>query len=345
MRFAITQPPQWPSPSSVAGMMRIVILALLPAIAVSAWFYGPGVFFNTIVAVIVALGTEAIALRLRGKPVTATLSDGSAIVAAMLFAFSLPPLCPWWVTASGMVFAIGLVKHAYGGLGYNLFNPAMAGYVLVLVSFPDLMTGWPAPDIGDLDYQRPGFAATLQYCLTGQFPDALTLDAITRATTLDSVREGLGAMRTMTEIRMNPLFGDFGGAGWEWVNNFIAMGGGALLLLGIIRWHIPAGVLGGLLGMAGFFWILDPEISASPGLHLFSGGAMLGAFFIATDPVSSPTTARGRLIYGAGIGILTYIIRSWGSYADGVAFAVLLMNMAVPLIERWTRPRIYGRSA
>lgn len=345
MRFATAQPPQWPSPSSVSGMMRIVILALLPAIMVSAWFYGPGVFFNIIIAVIAALGTEAIALRLRQKPVTATLGDGSALVAALLFAFSLPPLCPWWVTASGMVFAIGLVKHAYGGLGYNLFNPAMAGYVLVLVSFPDLMTGWPAPDIGDLDYQRPGIGATLQYCLTGQFPDALTLDAIARATTLDSVREGLGAMRTMDEIRMNPVFGDFGGAGWEWVNNFVAMGGGALLLLGIIRWHIPAGVLGGLLGMASFVWLLDPEISPSPAFHLFSGGAMLGAFFIATDPVSSPTTARGRLIHGAGIGMLTYIIRTWGSYADGIAFAVLLMNMTVPLIERWTRPRIYGRSA
>jgi electron transport complex protein RnfD len=343
MRFATTQPPQWQSASSVAGMMRTVIFALIPAILVSAWFYGPGIFFNIAVATVVALGTEAVALRLRGKPVLATLGDGSAIVAALLFAFSLPPLCPWWVTASGMVFAIGLVKHAYGGLGYNLFNPAMAGYVLVLVSFPSLMTGWPEADIGDLDYQRPSVAATLQYGLTGEFPDALTLDAVTRATVLDRVREGLGAMRTMNEIRANPVFGDFGGTGWEWVGNFVTMGGAVLLWLGIIRWQIPAGVLGGLLGMAGFFWLLDPEIHASPGLHLFSGGALLGAFFIATDPVSSPTTARGRLIYGAGIGVLTYIIRSWGSYADGIAFAVLLMNMAVPLIERWTRPRIYGR--
>jgi electron transport complex protein RnfD len=247
------------------------------------------------------------------------------------------------VTASGILFAIGLVKHAYGGLGYNLFNPAMAGYVLVLVSFPELMTGWPAADIGDLDYQRPSVAATLHYGLTGEFPDALTLDAVTRATVLDRVREGLGAMRTMSEISTHPVFGDFGGAGWEWVGNFIAMGGAVLLWLGIIRWQVPAGVLGGLLGMAGFFWLMDPEIHASPGLHLFSGGALLGAFFIATDPVSSPTTARGRLVYGAGIGVLTFIIRSWGSYADGIAFAVLLMNMAVPLIERWTRPRIYGR--
>lgn len=342
MRFETAQPPQWQSPSSVAGMMRVVIFALLPAVGVSTWFYGPGILFNIAVASLAALLTEALALRLRRKPVAATLGDGSALVAALLFAFALPPLCPWWVTATGMVFAIGLVKHAYGGLGYNLFNPAMAGYVLVLVSFPDLMTGWPAADIGDLDYQRPTIGATLQYGLTGQFPDALTLDAVTRATALDRVREGLGAMRTMDEIRSNPVFGDFGGAGWEWVNNFVAIGGAVLLWLGIIRWHTPAGVLGGLLGMAGLFWLMDPEIHASPGLHLFSGGAMLGAFFIATDPVSSPTTARGRLIYGAGIGVLTYIIRSWGSYADGIAFAVLLMNMAVPLIERWTRPRIYG---
>ncbi|MCL4778822.1 MAG: RnfABCDGE type electron transport complex subunit D [Gammaproteobacteria bacterium] len=342
MRFETAQPPQWQAPSSVAGMMRVVILALLPAVGVSAWFYGPGILFNIAVASLAALGTEALALRLRHKPVAASLGDGSALVAALLFAFALPPLCPWWVTATGMVFAIGLVKHAYGGLGYNLFNPAMAGYVLVLVSFPDLMTGWPPPDIGDLDYQRPGIGATLQYGLTGRFPDALTLDAVTRATTLDRVREGLGAMRTMDEIRMHPVFGDFGGAGWEWVNNFVAIGGAVLLWLGIIRWHTPAGVLGGLLGMASLFWLMDPEIHASPGMHLFSGGAMLGAFFVATDPVSSPTTARGRLIYGGGIGVLTYVIRSWGSYADGIAFAVLLMNMAVPLIERWTRPRIYG---
>ena len=152
---------------------------------------------------------------------------------------------------------------------------------------------WPAPDIGDLDYVRPDMAATLQYCLTGTLPDGLTVDAIARATTLDSAKEGLALMRTMDEIRANPVFGDFGGAGWEWIGNFIAMGGFALLLLGVIRWHTPAGVLGGLLAMATLGWLLDPNIHPSPGFHLFSGGALLGAFFIATDPVSSPTTARG----------------------------------------------------
>jgi electron transport complex protein RnfD len=326
-------------------MMNAVLLALVPALLAHVWFYGAGILLNSAVALLAGLATEAVCLRLAGKPAAPFLADGSAPVTALLFAFCLPPLCPWWVTATGMVFAIGVAKHAYGGLGYNLFNPAMAGYVLVLVSFPDAMTAWPAPDIGDLDYVRPDLAATLQYGLTGSLPGGLTVDAIARATTLDSAREGLGLMRTMDEIRVNPAFGDFGGAGWEWVGNFTAIGGFALLLLRVIRWHTPAGVLGGLLVMATLGWLLDPNTHPSPGFHLFSGGAILGAFFIATDPVSSPTTARGRLIYGTGIGVLTYVIRTFGSYADGVAFAVLLMNMAAPLIDRWTRPRIYGRSA
>lgn len=325
--------------------MRTVLLALVPALLAHVWFFGAGILFNTAIALLAGIVTEALCLRVAGKPAAPFLADGSALVTALLFAFCLPPLCPWWVTVIGMSFAIGVAKHAYGGLGYNLFNPAMAGYVLVLVSFPDAMTVWPAPDIGDLDYVRPDLAATLRYCLTGSFPDGITVDAIARATALDSAREGLGLMRTMDEIRTSPVFGDFGGAGWEWIGNFAAIGGFALLLLGVIRWHTPAGVLGGLLITATLAWLLDPNTHPSPGFHLFSGGAILGAFFIATDPVSSPTTARGRLIYGSGIGILTYVIRTFGSYPDGVAFAVLLMNMAAPLIDRWTRPRIYGRPA
>jgi len=345
MRFETAPPPQWRSPATVGGVMRTVLYALVPALLAHAWFYGGGIVLNIGIALLAALGTEAACLRLAGKPARPFLADGSALVTAVLFAFCLPPLCPWWVTASGMVFAIGVAKHAYGGLGYNVFNPAMAGYVLVLVAFPDALTLWPAPDIGDLDYVRPDLAATLQYCRTGLLPDGLTVDAVTRATTLESAKEGLGLMRTMAEIHANPVFGDFGGAGWEWVNNFIAIGGFVLLLRGVIRWHTPAGVLGGLLTMATLAWLLDPNTHPSPGFHLFSGGAMLGAFFVATDPVSSPTTGRGRLIYGAGIGVLTYVIRTFGSYPDGVAFAVLLMNLAAPLIDRWTRPRVYGRPA
>jgi len=345
MRFDTSPPPQWSSRKNVGSVMRAVLYALIPALLAHVWFYGPGILMNVTVALVAAVLTEAACLRLAGKPLAPFLTDGSAVVTAILFAFCLPPLCPWWVTMTGIVFGIAVAKHAYGGLGYNLFNPAMAGYVLVLVSFPSLMTVWPAPDIGDLDYVRPDFAATLQYCLTASLPDGLTVDAIARATTLDSAKEGLGLMRTMDEIRVNPTFGDFGGAGWEWICNFVAIGGFGLLVRKVIRWHTPAAVLVGLLAMASFAWLLDPDTHPSPGFHLFSGGAMLGAFFIATDPVSSPTTARGRLVYGAGIGVLTWLIRAFGSFPDGIAFAVLLMNAVVPLIERYTRPRVYGRPA
>jgi electron transport complex protein RnfD len=326
-------------------MMRMVLAALGPAACIHVWFYGIGLLFNLGVAVLAGLLTEALALRLRGKPASPFLLDGSVMVTAALLVFCLPPLCPWWVTGLAMVFAIGVAKHLFGGLGANLFNPAMAGFVLVLVLFPAAMTLWPGPDIGDLDYVQPDAGAVLRYGLTGSLPAPLELDAVARATTLDAAKEGLNRMRTMDEIRANPAFGDFGGAGWEWVNNGIALGGFALLMLGVIRWHTPVGVLGGLLGAATVAWLLDPATHPSPGFHLFSGGGMLGAFFVATDPVSSPTTPRGRLLFGIGVGALTIVIRAGGSYADGVAFAVLTMNACVPLLERWTRPRVYGHAA
>ncbi|MCL4720551.1 MAG: RnfABCDGE type electron transport complex subunit D [Gammaproteobacteria bacterium] len=345
MDFETASAPQWRAPATVGAMMRTVLYALAPALLAHLWFYGIGIVLNTAIAVLFALLAEALALRLLGKPLAPFLGDGSALVTAVLFAFCLPPLCPWWVTATGTVFAIGFAKHLYGGLGFNLFNPAMAGYALVLVSFPGALTAWPGPDIGVLDMLRPDSAATLQYWAGGRLPAGLDMDAIARATTLDSAREGLAMMRTMDEIRTNPVFGDFGGAGWEWIGNFVAIGGFVLLVRGVIRWHVPAAVLAGLLVPATLVWLLDASTHPSPGFHLFSGGAMLGAFFIATDPVSSPATPRGRLLFGAGIGMLTFVIREWGSYADGVAFAVLLMNMTVPLIDRYTRPRVYGRPA
>jgi len=343
MRFDTGPSPQWRAPGTVAAMMRTVVLALVPALLAHVWFYGAGILVNAGIALVAGLATEAACLRLTGKPVGRFLTDGSTLVTAVLYAFCLPPLCPWWVTLTGMVFAIGIVKHAYGGLGYNPFNPAMAACALVLVTFPAAMARWTAPDIGDLDYARPTVAATITYALAGSLPGGTGVDAIARPTTLALAREGLGLSRTMDEIQASPAFGDFGGAGWEWIGNFTAIGGFALLLLGVIRWHTPAGVLGGLLACATLAWLLDPDTHPSPGFHLFSGGAILGAFFIATDPVSSPATARGRLVYGAGIGVLTWLIRTLGNYPDGVAFAVLAMNMGVPLIERFTRPRVHGR--
>jgi electron transport complex protein RnfD len=255
----------------------------------------------------------------------------------------LPPLTPWWIPATGGVCAIVLGKQLYGGLGKNLFNPAMVGYAILLLSFPVEMTQWIPPRMGDIDYTHLSALSQLSYSLTGQLPADLTIDSLTRATPLDLLKEGTRAGREFSAIRANSLFGDFGGRGWEWIGNFLVLGGLYLMYAGIIRWHIPVAVLAGLLLPASLLYLLDSARFASPGFHLFSGATLLGAFFIATDPVSAAATVRGRLIYGAAIGALTYTIRTWGGYPDGVAFAVLLMNGAVPLIDRYTRPPVFGR--
>jgi electron transport complex protein RnfD len=287
--------------------------------------------------------TEGTVLRLRGRSTRYALRDCSALVTSALLSFALPPFVPFWIPLLGGAVAITLAKQLYGGLGKNLFNPAMVGYVLLLVSFPVEMTQWLPPRMGDLDYQSLSVAEHVNYVFTGRLPEALDVDALTRATPLDIVKEGLRTGRSFAEIRGGSLFGDFGGRGWEWVANFIALGGLYLLYTGTIRWHIPTAFLCGLLVPATVLYLLDSDGYASPGFHLFSGASMLGAFFIATEPVSAAGTVRGRLIYGAGIGLLVYTLRTWGTFPDGVAFSVLLMNAAVPIINRYTRPRIYGQ--
>jgi electron transport complex protein RnfD len=344
MEFERREAPFIAPQTNVSSIMLHVLLALIPAALAYVWYFGPGFIFNLIIAGIFCIGGEAAMLHLRRKPVEATLRDFSALVTATLLAFAMPALTPWWVTATAALFGIVVAKHLYGGLGYNLFNPAMAGYVVALVAFPMHMNLWTAPRMGDIDYQMLTFGETARFTLTGTFPDYLTFDAISRATPLDIVKAGLNSMQTFDELRAYPMMGDFGGRGWEWIGNFTAVGGGWLLLKKVIRWHIPFGVLAGLLVPSGLMYFLVPGINPSPGFHLFTGGAILCAFFIATDPVSAATSNRGRLVYGAGIGCLIYAIREWGSYADGVAFAVLLMNMAVPAIDYLTKPRIVGHT-
>ncbi len=342
MEFERREAPFVTPPTDVASIMQQVLLALVPAVLAYVWYFGVGILFNIGIAVIFCVLGEAFMMRVRGRPVDVALSDYTALVTAVLLAFCLPPLTPWWVTATGALFAIVVAKHLYGGLGFNIFNPAMAGYVAVMAAFPMYLNIWTAPRMGDLDYYYMGFYETARYVITGSLPDYLSFDAVSRATPLDLVKAGLNNMRTFGEIQANPMMGDFGGRGWEWIGNFTAIGGGWLLLQKIIRWHIPVGVLAGLLVPSGILYFLEPGLHASPGFHLFSGGAILCAFFIATDPVSAATSTRGRLVYGFGIGLLIYAIRRWGSYADGVAFAVLLMNLAVPAIDKLTRPRIVG---
>jgi len=342
--FTTAPAPHVVAKNSVARVMGWVLVALVPAIIAHVAFFGIGLLVQIVIGVLTALAAEAIALRLRRKPLRTFLTDGSAIITAVLLALCLPPLAPWWLVVSGAAFAILLAKHLYGGLGANPFNPAMVGYAVLLVSFPARLLRWLPPDVAGLDQVAFSVGETLTTILTGQLPDRFTWDAITSPTPLEALRTGIALGQTMEEARASPIFGAFGGRGWIWINGAILAGGLWLLALRIVRWHIPVAMLGALALCAGVMYAVDPGTYAGPAFHLTAGASLLGAFFIATDPVSAATSDRGRLIYGAGIGTITYIIRTWGGYPDGVAFAVLLMNLAVPLIDRYTVPRIYGHA-
>lgn len=346
MRFEATRPPHMRPARNVTQVMGDVVLALVPATIAWVWFFGPGILYNMAVATLVAVACEAAALRLRGRPVGLQLADLSAVVTAILLAFCLPPLTPWWITATGAAFAILFAKQLYGGLGYNPFNPAMAGYVVLLISFPEQLTRWPWPlvELGDVTPLALGAWDTLRFTLTGALPAGVSWDALSGATPLDDLRTRLSLAATVEQVRGGPLYGVLGARGWEWIAFWTGVGGLYLLWRRVIRWQIPLAVLAGLCLPATLAWLLAPGMFPPPTFHLVSGAALLCAFFIATDPVSAATSPAGRLVYGFGIGVLVFVIRSWGGYPDGVAFAVLLMNMAVPAIDHFTRPRTYGHA-
>ena len=332
--------PHMPPQTTVAGVMQQVLYALVPGIGAHLWFFGPGLVIQIVLAVLFALGFEAIMLKMRRQPVRLFLSDYSAVVTAVLFALCIPPLAPWWIACIAMLFAIVVAKHLYGGLGNNVFNPAMVGYVVVLISFPVEMTQWLPPRA--IAESVPGFTGSLMAIFTGHLPAPLAWDAISQATPLDTLKTGLDSGRMVPEIRQSPIFGDFGGLGWEWIANWYLVGGLYLLYKRIISWQVPVALVSSVVLLSFPAYLLDPANNPVPLQHVFSGALLLGAFFIATDPVSGCTSARGRLWFGAGVGIITLVIRRWGGYPDGIAFGVLLMNMAAPLIDRYTKPRAYG---
>jgi electron transport complex protein RnfD len=325
--------------SSVTQVMAWVLAALLPGIAVYVWLFGPGILVTLSLATVTALVAEAAMLKARGYPAKPFLTDLSAIVTAWLLALSLPALAPWWLIVTGTLFAIVVAKHLYGGLGQNIFNPAMVGYAVLIVSFPLQMTQWPGPlSLTDAPLTLAQSASVI---FGGDLPKAM-LDAVTMATPLDALRTGLLQQLTVDEIMVQPIFGHYGGIGFEWLAGAFLLGGLLLWALRIISWQVPLAFLAGIWLAAGFLHFFDAGGFGAPWFHLFAPSVMLGAFFIATDPVSGSTTPRGRLIFGFGAGLLTIIIRTWGGYPDGVAFAILLMNLSVPLIDAWTQPRIYG---
>lgn len=334
------------SPPFLSGNNRVslhmtqLLIALVPALIGLVFFFGPGVIINISLAVTVALIAEAIMLKLRDRPLKPFLTDGSAIVTAVLFAMAIPPLTPWWLTTIGILFAIIFAKHLFGGLGYNPFNPAMVAYVLLLLSFPLEMTTWlPATGLADVSLD---FSSTFQIIFTGNLSSGVSIDTLSGATPLDVMKTQIGLAEQPSYILNQALFGLFGGIGWEWINVLFALGGLYLIYHGVIKWHIPVAMLAAILLISSATYLISPESAASPLFHLLSGGTMIGAFFIATDPITASTTVKGRIVFGAGVGLLTYIIRVWGGYPDGVAFAVLLMNMLVPLIDYYTQPKVYG---
>jgi len=342
MQFPTLISPHSERPNSVTNSMLWVIIALIPGVIAMTWYFGWGTLINIAIATVTAVICEAVAIKLRNRSPLPVLSDLSAIVTALLFAIAIPPLLPWWLTVIGVAFAILLVKQIYGGLGYNPFNPAMAAYALLLVSYPVEMTSWLPPDVAGLNVQVLSFTQTLSVIFSSQLPLGLDWDALTMATPLDTMRTQLDLNHLLSEIRQDPLWGDFGGKGWEWVGNWFLLGGLILLYKRIITWHIPVAMIAALLCISMLFHILDQDAYPFALFHLFSGGTILGAFFIATDPVSACTTKKGQLIFGACIGLLIYIIRTWGGYPDAVAFAVLLLNMAAPTIDHYTQPRAFG---
>lgn len=308
--------------------MKLVLLATLPGLLALFWLYGWGVLINLILAVITALIVEAVVTRLRRQPLQPTLSDGSAVVSATLLAAALPPYCPWWLTVTAIATGLLFGKHLYGGVGKNPFNPAMLGFALAMVMFPQPMTHWPAHGMDLL-------SAVQQVFNLGQTPDAWV-----QATALDSLR--INKSLTMDELfASNPAFGRFGGRGVEWVNLAFLAGGLFLLQRRAFGWHAPVGMLASLFVVSLLCWNGSGSDShGSPLFHLLSGATMLGAFFIITEPVSGAKSPLARLLFGVGVGLLTYLVRTWGGYPDGVAFAVLLMNLCVPALERFAAARL-----
>jgi electron transport complex protein RnfD len=324
---------------NTSEVMQLVALACLPGVAALTWFFGWGNVINIIFASIVAIICEALCLKLRKRPVAFYVKDYSAVVTAVLLALSIPPYSPWWLTMSGVAFAIIISKQLYGGLGFNPFNPAMVGYVVLLISFPIEMTSWPTP--ASISANVPGFIESLQ--LIFMLHDG-SVDAITSATPLDLMKQNNSLTSDELFISL-PVFANasLAATGYEWVNLAFLTGGLFLLQQRIYTWHAPFAFLLALALASALFNDGGSSMSkGSPLFHLLTGGTMLGAFFIITDPVTSPTTLKGRFWFGFCAGILVFIIRSWGNYPDAVAFAVLLMNLCAPTIEYYSLPRTYG---
>ncbi|MEH6824517.1 MAG: electron transport complex subunit RsxD [Motiliproteus sp.] len=321
-------------PGNAGQVMVQVILAALPGLAALCYYFGWGPLINLLLASSLALLFEAAVIKLRRRPLGFYLRDYSAILTALLLALALPPYIPWWVTTVGIFFAIVIAKQLYGGLGQNPFNPAMIAYALLLISFPVEMTRWSLPFTLS-ETGLPGFSDSLAIIFGQlQLPDALTM-----ATPLDTFKHK-GAVTAEELWSQSALLNNL--QPWQGISLAYLAGGLYLLIRKVYTWHIPVAMLASLFLISGLFYGADPSNFAPPLFHLTLGATMLGAFFIATDPVTAATSNKGKLIFGASIGILVYLIRTWGNYPDAIAFAILLLNLCAPFLDHYTRPRTFG---
>lgn len=349
MAFWIASSPHNHIQNKTSALMRLIIYATIPGIFAQWYFFGWGNLIHIALATTAALVAEFFVLSLREKKIPQQMFDGSAILTAVLLGISLPALAPWWISVMGAAFAIIIVKQLYGGLGHNPFNPAMAGYVVLLISFPVQMTSWQPPV--ELMSVNLDFLNTLTMIFSGFTSEGYSLvqlrthiDGYTMATPLDTVKTNLTLGLTITESMKDVVVGEYFGVGWEWVNAGFFIGGIFLIFKKAIDWVTPFSFLFSLFIFTFIAFMLSPDSSSSTMFHWLNGACMLGAFFILTDPVSGATSTKGRIIFAALAAFLVFIIRQYGGYPDAVAFSVLLCNMCAPLIDQYTRPRTYGHS-
>jgi len=320
----LSSSPHVHSGETTSRVMRAVLYSLIPACGVAIYFFGLSALVVLLVATLGCLATESVCQKLMKQPVTIT--DGSAAITGVLLALNLPPTCPWWMTLLGSVIAIAIGKQVYGGLGANPFNPALVARVVLLISFPVQMTTWsaPAPLGSGLDLvttATPLGAWKNAVMLTGQLP--ADMQGSTIAYFLGNMPGCIGEVSALA----------------------LLLGAAYLFYRRILTWHVPTTFIGTVVLLSGLFWLINPAKYPNPAFHLVTGGLVLGAFYMATDMVTTPVSTRGMLVFGVGCGVLTVLIRLFGGYPEGVSFAILLMNAATPLIDRYLRPRTFGALA
>ena len=319
--LTVSPSPHVHSDDSTQKIMYRVVYAMIPALIWSVFVFGVDALRVTLIAVVACLAFEYLIQKYLMK-VKPSVTDGSALITGILLAFNVPANLPWWIVIIGALAAMGIGKLSFGGLGNNIFNPALVGRVFLLISFPVQMTSWPVNSQSGID-------------------------AVTAATPLGLLKEGVKNGTPISEIAGLPhlndmLLGNIGGSLGEISAILLILGGVYMLWKKVITWHIPVSILLTVAVVSGVFWMIDPTVYVNPGYQLLTGGLMLGAIFMATDMVTSPMTAKGQIIYGIGIGVITISIRMFGAYPEGISFAILIMNAVTPLLNYYIKPKRFG---